>query len=292
PACKRMPYMLRKTYAFMIASTVLYAINGTIDYLVVKNMQLGLAMLSIAIGITLGIIAAGYAFKLRFRLKDAKRYYLGAFSAVMIVSYTMLLLFGYTRYTLASIYPLIGLSSLVFFLIDFARYRKSLRPRQVALLAIGVLFVVIGVFFAESKGFSFQIGTLPFVFGISIIAGAGYYTQFYKIKKYSIGSKLVLQPVIFLPIALFVTFYIGGASLNYAYFGLGLFGGFTFSFASVFELRAMKLTKTRGIGRTVITRNFINNFEYADTVLVLFGSVIIGSYYPIELVGGALSCLA
>ncbi len=38
----------------------------------------------------------------------------------------------------------------------------------------------------------------------------------------------------------------------------------------------------------LIKRNFINDFEYSDTFLVLLGSVTIGSFYPIEIFGGLL----
>ena len=77
----------------------------------------------------------------------------------------------------------------------------------------------------------------------------------------------------------------GRSGFSYYYFALGLIGGFTFAFASTLELRAMKISTTRGVAKTVLKRNFINDFEYADTLLVLVGSIAIGSYYPIELLG-------
>ena len=48
------------------------------------------------------------------------------------------------------------------------------------------------------------------------------------------------------------------------------------------------MTKIRNSARMLIKRNFINDFEYSDTLLVLLGSVVIGSFYPIELLGGVL----
>ncbi|MEM3846013.1 MAG: hypothetical protein QXU98_09955 [Candidatus Parvarchaeota archaeon] len=50
----------------------------------------------------------------------------------------------------------------------------------------------------------------------------------------------------------------------------------------------MKMTRTSGLGKGVITRNFINDFEYADTLLVMLGSILIGSFHAIELLGGVL----
>ncbi|MEM4098093.1 MAG: hypothetical protein QXS81_05345 [Candidatus Micrarchaeaceae archaeon] len=280
--------MLIKAYMLMVLSTIFYAINGTVEFLVIKNMQLGATILSIGIGLLIGVVVAGFAFKMRFRLRNARSYSIGAFSALMITGYTILLFLGYERYTLASIYPLIGLSALVFFLVDYARYRKALKSRQVLMLFIGVLFIVFGVFYAESNGYSFQLGTLPFVFGISIMAGIGYYLQFYKISRYSIGSKLVFQPVMLILAALLFISPFGHLQISYPYFGLGLFGGFIFALASAFELRAMKTTRTRGLGKGVIARNFINDFEYADTLLVMLGSILIGSFHAIELLGGVL----
>ncbi|MCL5101890.1 MAG: hypothetical protein M1544_00835 [Candidatus Marsarchaeota archaeon] len=269
-----------------MASTLLYAINGTIDYIVIKNAGLGLAMLSIALGIGLGVAVVGKPARLRFRLRLRNDYYLGAFSALAVVGYSVILFFAYTKYTLASIYPLIGLSALVFFLIDYFRYRKALSQRQTLFLLSGVLLIVIGIFYAESNQYSFQVGTIPFIIAISGISGVGYYAQFYKIKRYSIGSKLIFQPLFFVPVAVLFFVISGMRGFSYGYFALGLFGGFVFILASLSELKAMKMSDRRKASKSVVLRNFINDFGYLDTLFVLIGSVIIGSFYPVELFGG------
>ena len=173
----------------------------------------------------------------------------------------------------------------MFFAIDAARYRRFLAPSQAAVLVAGVALIILGIFYAESNSYRFQAGTLPFVILITLFAGVGYYMEFYRIRKYSIGTKLLFQPIFLLASGLF---FAGPIFVNSPYFALGILGGFAFSLASAMELRAMKMTKARGNARMLIKRNFINDFEYSDTLLVLLGSVIIGSFYPIELLGGIL----
>ncbi len=277
---------LGRVYKLIIASVFLYAVNGTIDYVVIKHLQLGTAMLSIGIGLALGFAIVASASKLRFSLARKCYYAFSGASALLIAGYTALLFVAYEKYALASIYPLIGLSALVFFAIDAVRYRRKVQPRKLTILLIGVLLVAAGVFYAESNGFSFQAGTLPFVVGISVIAGVAYYMQFYRIEKYSVGSKLALQPVFLIIIALAFQPAIAGQSLAYA--ALGVLGGSTFTLANFLELRAMKASMTKSISRTVVRRNLLNDLGYLDTLLVLAGSIIIGSFLPIEILGGVL----
>lgn len=276
---------MKPALALMVASTLLYALNGTIDYLVIKRLPLSTSIISIALGVLVGFIVAKLVFNLRVNVGNSSQYVFGAVTALMITAYTLLLFVAYRSYTLASIYPLIGLSALVFFAIDAARYRRFLAPSQAAVLVIGVALIILGIFYAESNSYRFQAGTLPFVILITLFAGVGYYMEFYRIRKYSIGTKLLFQPIFLLASGLF---FAGPIFVNSPYFALGILGGFAFSLASAMELRAMKMTKARGNARMLIKRNFINDFEYSDTLLVLLGSVIIGSFYPIELLGGIL----
>ena len=277
---------LGRVYKLIIASVFLYAVNGTIDYVVIKHLQLGTAILSIGMGLALGFAIVASASKLRFSLARKRYYAFSGASALLIAGYTALLFVAYEKYTLASIYPLIGLSALVFFAIDAVRYRRKVQPRKLTILLIGVLLVAAGVFYAESNGFSFQAGTLPFVVGISVIAGVAYYMQFYRIEKYSVGSKLALQPVFLIIIALAFQPAIAGQSLAYA--ALGVLGGSAFTLANFLELRAMKASMTKSISRTVVRRNLLNDLGYLDTLLVLAGSIIIDSFLPIEILGDVL----
>ena len=149
---------LGRVYKLIIASVFLYAVNGTIDYVVIKHLQLGTAILSIGMGLALGFAIVASASKLRFSLARKRYYAFSGASALLIAGYTALLFVAYEKYALASIYPLIGLSALVFFAIDAVRYRRKVPPRKLTILLIGVLLVAAGVFYAESNGFSFQAG--------------------------------------------------------------------------------------------------------------------------------------
>ncbi len=276
-----------RLYAIVIASTLFYTINGVVDFVVIKNLGIGLAALYIGIGMLIGVIFSIPLFKMRLRLKKTHYYAFGAISALLIVLYNLLLFIAYINYTLASIYPLIGLSALIFLVLDLALYRKSLPKGIVSSLLIAVALVVFGVFFAESAGFQFDIDVLPFVFGISIFAGIGYYMEYYKIEKYSIGSKIVLQPFILIIAALFFI-KVWKFSLYSIYPYIGIAGGFSFILAVSLELHAMKMSNTISIKKTVISRNMINDFGYADTLFVLIGSIIIGSFTCEQIFGGLL----
>ena len=69
---------------------------------------------------------------------------------------------------------------------------------------------------------------------------------------------------------------------------IGIAGGAFFTLTSAFELRALKSTGTHLIRKTVINRNLVSDFEYADTVFVLLGSILIGSFTYEQIFGGAL----
>ncbi|BCS90763.1 MAG: hypothetical protein ARM1_0220 [Candidatus Micrarchaeota archaeon] len=75
---------------------------------------------------------------------------------------------------------------------------------------------------------------------------------------------------------------------NYIYLVIGIISGILYPIASLCELEAVSKIHIKTISKEVIKRNFINDFEYADTLIVLLGSVIIGSYKPIQIFGGLL----
>jgi len=274
------------TYIALISSVILYSINGTLDYIVISKIGLGGTVLSIGLGMLLGAIFLIPVFKSRLRLKKVSYLLFSSSSAFFIVIYNLLLFIAYLKYTLASIYPLIGLSALVFFVIDVIRYKRKLPVQLITGLSFAVILVTLGVFFAESTNFNFRLGTLPFVVGISLFAGIGYYMNFYKIRKYSIGTKVAFQPIFMLLFALL--FFKSTVPVNNPYFILGILGGFLFILAVFLELKAMKINNTSSIKKTVVTRNFINDFGYLDTVFVLIGSVLIGSFTYEEIFGGLL----
>ncbi|MFP3278345.1 MAG: hypothetical protein RXO43_02170 [Candidatus Micrarchaeota archaeon] len=274
------------TYIALIGSVIVYSINGTLDYIVISKIGLGSTVVSIGLGMLLGAVFLIPVFKSHLWPKKASYLLFSSSSAFFIVIYNLLLFIAYLKYDLASIYPLIGLSALIFFIIDVIRYKRKLPMQLTTRLGLAVSLVALGVFFAESTNFSFRLGTLPFVIGISLSAGIGYYMNFYKIRKYSIGTKVAFQPIFML---LFAPLFLRGTvSINNPYFILGVLGGFLFILAVLLELKAMKINNALSIKKTIITRNFINDFGYLDTVLVLIGSIIIGSFTNEEIFGGLL----
>ena len=274
------------TYIALISSVILYSINGTLDYIVISKIGLGGAVLSISLGMLLGVVFLIPVFKYHLRPKKASYLLFSSSTAFFMVVYNLLLFIAYLRYNLASIYPLIGLSALVFFVIDAIKYKRKLPMQLVKRMGFAVFLVALGVFFAESTNFSFRLGTLPFVIGISLFAGIGYYMNLYKIRKYSIGAKVAFRPVFMLLFALM--FFKSTTPINNPYFILGVLGGFMLVLAVFLELKAMKINNTLSIKETVITRNFINDFGYLDTVFVLIGSIIIRSFTYEEVFGGLL----
>lgn len=75
---------MKAAFALIATSVVLYAVNGTIDYLVVTNLPLGAAILSIGIGVLAGLIASKFIFGLWVRAENASQYAFGAATALMI----------------------------------------------------------------------------------------------------------------------------------------------------------------------------------------------------------------
>ena len=274
------------TYIALISSIIFYSINGTLEYIVISKIGLGGTVLSIGLGMLLGAVFFIPVFRSRLKLKKVSYLLFSSSSAFFIVISELLLAIAYLKYNLASIYPLIGLSALVFFVIDVIKYERKLPVQLITRLSFAVILVALGVFFAESTNFSFRLGTLPFIIGISLFGGIGYYMNFYKIKKYSIGTKVAFQPIFMLLFALL--FFKSTVPINNPYFILGIFVGLLFILAVILELKAMKINYTPSIEKTVVTRNLINDFGYLDTVLVLIGSIIIGSFTNEEIFGGLL----
>lgn len=78
--------------------------------------------------------------------KDVKKHTLSIVGGVLLVIFNLALFMAFKLYNLAGVYPLIAVSSLVFFAIDVARYKSKLSSRAIWLTTIGILFVVAGTF--------------------------------------------------------------------------------------------------------------------------------------------------
>lgn len=130
---------------------------------------------------------------------------------------------------------------------------------------------------------------------IILSAGFGYYLVFYNIRKYSVGSKISaialssFIPSIFLLLTEPYSEIVEIAHPLYSM--LVVLSGFLYVAAVAIELRAVKINESIKLYMSVISKNFINNFTYLDTVLVLLFSVAIGSFLPVEIIGGLLIVL-
>ncbi|MGC8547966.1 MAG: hypothetical protein ACP5MC_03150 [Candidatus Micrarchaeia archaeon] len=275
-----------KVYFYLLFSSLFYGLGAVTEFIVIRHAPFGASLFLFAIG--------GFLFlPLFLKLSNAKVkppkpiYWIFSGIASLVVSVFLVILYlGYARFTLASMYPLIGVAGLVFLLIDTVIYHKRIRSEKLLLLSFGVFLVTIGVYFAEIKDAKFQIQTLPFVLGIAALSGVGYYLQYYKIHKYTAGSKVLLEPVFLLLFALLFSIPVANVGLFYAF--LGVFSGAMTLGGSAFELAAVNTEKAKTTEQYVIKKNFIINFENSDILIVLAGSILVGSYYPIEIFGGML----
>ncbi|MEM0154882.1 MAG: hypothetical protein QW814_03565, partial [Methanothrix sp.] len=79
---------MKDAFVLMVASVVLYAMNGTIDYVVVSKLPLDAVIISIGLGILIGFIATKFIFGLRVKAESMKQYAFGMVTALMITAYT------------------------------------------------------------------------------------------------------------------------------------------------------------------------------------------------------------
>lgn len=273
---------------FIILSTIAYSIGGVLSYIGIVRMPFYSFALLYGVGMLLGIATMAMPLKMRFR-RSRKRYAFAIASGLIITAYLYVLYFSYRYYRLAAIYPLLALSVLVFFGFDMLLYNKHIPKTMAYFILIGVVLVAFGSFVTGSVGFSFNVGLLPFIVVFAFGGGAVDYLYFYKIDKYSIGSKTLSFAIIFSILAFLYTAVNGfmlDTSLNVAL--IALISGFINICALIFSLHAMKLYKSKSIAGGVVERNFINNFTYLDTVFVLVGSIIIGSFTYQEVLGGII----
>ena len=273
---------------FIVLSTLAYSIGGVLAYIGVISMPFYSFILLYGIGMLLGVFAMAVPLNMHFGW-NRKRYAFAVASGLVITTYLYVLFFSYKYYKLAAIYPLLSISVLVFFGFDVILYNKRIPRAMGYFILVGTLLVSFGSFVTGSTGFSFNITLLPFIAVFAVGGGAVSYLYFYKIDRYSIGSKMLAFAIIFLMLGILYTAASGFRFDVSLYASLiVLIAGFINVCALMFELHAMKLYKSRNIAGGVAERNFINNFTYLDTVFVLVGSIIIGSFTYQEVLGGII----
>ena len=282
----RVSNKFKALYFFIVASTALYGISGVVAYKAVQLLPLGNMIFLYAIGNFLGFFLLYKPLKMRLRV-GLSAYGLAATAGIIMSTLLYLLFFAYTHYNLAQIFPFMSLSALLFFFIDIVIYRRNIPLRLGLVIMSGMLLMVLGAFFTGSTGFSFNILLLPLIVAFIVLGGIGNYLYFYKIKTYSIGSKELSFISVFFVLGLFLTISHGfGNAISPGGIAYSIIAGFTGIAATIFELHAIKGYEQGKISKLVAQRNFINSFTYLDTVLVLIGSIIIGSFTYLEVLGG------
>jgi drug/metabolite transporter (DMT)-like permease len=277
-----------RSYYYMVLSSILYGVGGITEFMVLKAINFGTSLILFAIGGFISLPSYLYFTKVKTKPKVPKYWLFSCVASFAVILYVLILYLGYLRFTLASMYSLVDISALIFLLIDLFRYHTKMRPKILALLVIGVTLVSIGAYFAETENSVFQVSAIPFALAIATLAGVGYYLQYYRIHKYPVGSKVLFEPVFLLLFGLLFSPSFAFADISVEYLLLGLLSGIVFVWGSVLELAAVSFLRTEDTEQAVVKRNFINDFEYADVLIVLAGSILLGSYYPIEVFGGIL----
>lgn len=280
----------RKALYLLIICTLAYTVNTTLSFITVLHSSPAFALLSVGIGMLVGTLVLYLFFK--------KVMILDAFSKIGLPSIIsggslaivgFFLYFGYASFGLARIYPLTAASSILFLAIDLVAYRKKLSKKEVYGLILGVMVVFFGTFLAQSKGFSFDVTTIPFVLGIIFFNGVGYYASMYKTEKYSTSSKLLIMSLFLIVLGIIFNPSCSGCTGNF-YIPLlaGLGSGFFLALAIGSEVSAVRIADIVKTRANVIFRNFVNNFPAADVILILIVSVALGSYTVESLLGGVL----
>lgn len=280
-----------KIFGLLILSTVVYALNGTLEYILLKHFELYTFFFLWSFGGVLSLPLLVHIMGMRNDLfKNLKGHIVSIAGGSFLVICDLSLFMAFKLYFLASVYPLIAVSSLIFFVIDLVKYHSKLSSRVIVFIMIGIILVIIGTLLTESINYSFNYSILPFAIAIIVFAGLGYYAVFYNIHEYSIGSKISSITIISFITSIVLLFILPPDKIIYqvqsVYSIMVVISGMLFITALALELKVVKITENVTLYKTVALKNLINNFTYLDTVLVLLLSVVIGSFVPIEILGG------
>ncbi len=278
----RNPYS--KILVILVISTVAYSIGAVLAFNSMTNLPLQDGVFMVAAGFSLGYMLLSRLFRLDTQPRhfNLKNMFGGASLALsMIMTFAAFKLF-----TLASVYPVVAAAVVVFFTIDYARFGKKLSRAEALALSAGVLMVFIGTFFAESHGFAFNMNALPYVIGITVFGGTGFYFVMYNIERRNAGARSASIPLMLAAVSGAGLIIFGAGSPSAIFLAIGIVAGFFTAIAMMLEFVAMEREESRSAKGNLIKRNFINNFTYLDVVMVLAFSVLIKSYTVQEVAGG------
>ncbi len=274
----------------LIMSTLAYALNGVVEYLLIRKASLAAFFFLWSIGT---LIIVPFVLKKRnpgsSSISLRRGSALPVLGALLIIGFNLSLFIALRRFMLAEVYPLIALSSLVFFFMDLAVFRSLIKGRLAALVLGGIATVIGGVYVSGGAGFSdYNISLLPFVIAIPVLTGLGYYMLSFNLTDFGPHLKSGLIAGLSFAIS-FAYFALDGTKLpSFEISLLIILSGALYIIAVHLELLSLRLNEQLKKERNVAMKNYINNFTYMDTVLVLVGSIAIGSYTIAQIVGGFL----
>ncbi len=174
-------------------STIAYAVGAVLSYVFIRGFSVYQFFFLWSLGSIIALPAVMSTMGMRNDLfSSIKKHGMSIAGAGLLAAFNFTLFLAYKSYLLAGVYSLTAAGSLVFFGIDALVYRSVLAKGKELIALLGIMLVVIGIFFAESSGarLSFNYHMLPYVLAIICTAGLGYYLMFYNMHKYSVGSKV------------------------------------------------------------------------------------------------------
>lgn len=280
----------RKTLRLLLPSTVSYAISGVLEYVFIQGMPVTYFFFLWSVGsICLMPLILGHHEIVRHDRNKITELLPVVIGSTLLVGFNVSLFVAYQMFKLAAVYPLIALSSMVFFFLDVALFSKFIRKATMITVFAGILIVVSGVYFVGGGGkFSFDVGMLPFVIAIPMFTGLGYYILSYNVRKYRPEMETASMSVVSIIVSTILFAMFPDFHLDLIADALVVVSGALYTLAVMLELKALGLNEQKVKSRNVVMKNYINNFTFLDTVLVLLGSVVIGSYTMLEIAGGAL----
>ena len=281
------------TLILLLLSTASYAVSGIIEYIQIQHASVVSFYFIWSLGSLCVLpLAARSHMVVKGRTNGIRDWIMAIAGGFFLVGFNIALFLAYRSFLLAAIYPLIALSSMVFFFMDIVRFSRYIRKLTLMIILTGICIVISGVYLVGGGGrIPFDLALLPYVITIPIFTGVGYYLLSYNVPNNGPENKVALMSMISVIISLPLFALFSDFHFDFLNDLLIAASGALYSIAVFLELKAISVNQKTLKSRNVVMRNFVNNFTFLDTVMVLLGSIAIGSYTLMEIAGGALIVL-